>query len=28
VNPPDDERLVRVNPLGVYVTNAHWTKVL
>jgi type IV secretion system protein VirB5 len=28
VNPPNDERLVRVNPLGVYVTNAHWTKVL
>jgi type IV secretion system protein TrbF len=28
VNPPSDERLVRVNPLGVYVTNAHWTKVL
>jgi type IV secretion system protein VirB5 len=28
VNPPADEGLARVNPLGVYVTNAHWTKVL
>ena len=28
VNPPTDERLVRINPLGVYVTNASWSKVL
>lgn len=28
VNPPSDERQVRVNPLGVYITNAHWSKVL
>ena len=28
VSPPSDERLVRVNPLGVYVTNASWTRVL
>jgi type IV secretion system protein TrbF len=28
VNPPSDERLARVNPLGVYVTNASWTRVL
>ena len=28
VNPPTEERLVRVNPLGVYVTNASWSKVL
>ena len=28
VNPPTDERLIRINPLGVYVTNASWSKVL
>ena len=28
VNPPADEQLARVNPLGVYVTNASWSKVL
>ena len=28
VSPPNDERLVRVNPLGVYVTNLSWGKVL
>jgi type IV secretion system protein TrbF len=27
VNPPTDERTARVNPLGLYVTNASWTKV-
>jgi type IV secretion system protein VirB5 len=28
INPPDDERLARINPLGIYVTNASWGKVL
>ena len=28
VNPPTDERLVRLNPLGVYVTNVSWSRVL
>lgn len=28
INPPTDERLARINPLGVYVTNASWDKVL
>jgi type IV secretion system protein VirB5 len=28
LNPPTDERMMRVNPLGIYVTNAAWTKVL
>ncbi len=28
INPPADERLARVNPLGIYVTNANWGKVL
>jgi type IV secretion system protein VirB5 len=28
VNPPKDERLVRINPLGIYITNASWGKVL
>src|SRR5690349_18077642 len=28
VSPPTEERLIRVNPLGVYVTNASWSKVL
>lgn len=28
VNPPLDEAQARVNPLGIYVTNANWGKVL
>ena len=28
LNPPTDERLARINPLGVYVTNVSWAKVL
>jgi type IV secretion system protein VirB5 len=28
VHPPSDERLIRTNPLGIYVTNASWTRVL
>jgi type IV secretion system protein TrbF len=28
VNPPTDERLLRINPLGIYVTNTSWSKVL
>ena len=28
VNPPSDERLARVNPLGLFVTNLSWSKVL
>lgn len=28
INPPTDERLARVNPVGLYVTNASWAKVL
>jgi type IV secretory pathway TrbF-like protein len=28
LNPPTDERLARINPLGVYITNASWAKVL
>jgi type IV secretion system protein TrbF len=28
VNPPTEERLIRINPLGVFVTNASWSKVL
>jgi len=28
LNPPTDERQARVNPIGVYVTNASWAKVL
>lgn len=28
VNPPLDEGQARVNPLGIYVTNANWGKVL
>lgn len=28
VSPPTEERLIRINPLGVYVTNASWSKVL
>jgi type IV secretion system protein VirB5 len=28
VNPPTDERTARINPLGIYITNASWGKVL
>lgn len=28
VNPPSDERTVRLNPLGVYITYVNWSKVL
>ena len=28
VNPPTDEALARVNPIGIYVTNASWSRVL
>ena len=28
LNPPGEERLMRVNPLGIYVTDAAWTRVL
>jgi len=28
INQPTDERLIRTNPIGIYVTNASWTKVL
>jgi type IV secretion system protein VirB5 len=28
VTPPSEERVARVNPLGLYVTNASWTRVL
>jgi len=28
LNPPTEELLMRVNPLGIYVTDAAWTKVL
>ena len=28
VNPPSDEGLARVNPLGLYLTNLSWSKVL
>ena len=28
VNPPTDELLARMNPLGIYVTSASWTRVL
>ena len=28
INPPVEERLMRLNPLGIYITNAAWTKVL
>jgi type IV secretion system protein VirB5 len=28
INPPKDERLARINPLGIYVTSASWDKVL
>ena len=28
LNPPTEERLARINPLGVYLTNLSWAKVL
>jgi type IV secretion system protein VirB5 len=28
VNSPTDERMARINPLGIYITNASWGKVL
>jgi type IV secretion system protein TrbF len=28
VNPPTDEQLMRVNPLGIYVSEVNWSKVL
>ncbi len=28
VNPPNDERLARINPLGIYLTSVNWAKVL
>jgi len=28
MNAPSDEATARVNPLGIYVTNASWTKLL
>jgi type IV secretion system protein TrbF len=28
INPPMEEALARINPLGIYVTNANWGKVL
>lgn len=28
INPPTDERLARVNPVGLYITNTSWSKVL
>lgn len=28
INPPSDEATARVNPLGIYVTNANWSKLL
>jgi type IV secretion system protein VirB5 len=28
VNPPADERLARVNPLGIYVIDASWSKAM
>jgi type IV secretion system protein VirB5 len=28
INPPTDERLARLNPVGMYITNASWAKVL
>jgi type IV secretion system protein VirB5 len=27
-NPPNDERLLRFNPIGLYITQASWSKVL
>jgi type IV secretory pathway TrbF-like protein len=28
INPPTDERMIRVNPLGIYLTNVSWSKVM
>jgi type IV secretion system protein TrbF len=28
INPPTDERMIRVNPLGLYLTNVSWSKVM
>ena len=28
LNPPTDERLSRINPLGIYVVNVNWSQVL
>ena len=28
INPPQDERQARVNPVGLYITNASWARVL
>ncbi len=28
VNPPKEERLARINPLGIYITSVNWAKVL
>ena len=28
LNPPKDERIIRINPLGLYIVNASWTRVL
>jgi type IV secretion system protein VirB5 len=28
VNPPADERLARINPLGIYVVSVSWSRVL
>jgi type IV secretion system protein VirB5 len=28
LNPPTDERLSRINPLGIYVVNVNWSRVL
>jgi type IV secretion system protein VirB5 len=28
IHPPADEALARINPLGIYVTNVSWSKVL
>jgi type IV secretion system protein VirB5 len=28
LNPPTDEKLARINPLGIYVIDASWSKVL
>ena len=27
-SPPNDERLVRLNPIGLYITHASWSRVL
>ena len=28
LDPPTDERLARINPLGIYIIQASWSKVL